>query len=127
MKRLLILGIACLGFSASQASAATLDLDQSAGGAAAVFTPTTLVPGAVALSFTPSAQVVMDGKSVRTSFAINAYHGAVLNKASGQAYGMAADSKKVYFLDISTVTAYASPTGTTAATFSGANPAWTSL
>ena len=123
-KSILIFSIACLGLLASNATAATLNVDQSGGaGTAAVFTPTALVPGAVPLSFIPSAQVNIAGSSVRTAFQINAYHQAVLGKSSGQGYGMASDSKKVYFLDISTVTTWTAVSGTNVSAFSG----WTSL
>jgi hypothetical protein len=64
------------------------------------------VAGAQSITFDPSTNVQMNGNSMATSFAIGAYHSQALRKASGQAYGMAADSSKMYFQDISDSTAY---------------------
>ena len=128
-KSLLIIGITSLAFWACNASA--LDLTQTDGaGAEAKFTETaTAIPGAADLVFKPSTQVVFAGESNKTSFAIDAYHAAVLNKTSGQAYGMAGDSKKVFFCDISTTAAYSTvqPDGTNAGDAFLAASGWTSM
>lgn len=128
-KGIIIFGLACLSFWACNASAGTLTASQTGPGLELTFTPTsTFVPGAAPLVFTPSAQVNMAAQSVRTSFQLNAYHSAVLGKASGQGYGMAGDSKKVFFIDISpTGHTWVAVSGTNKTAFTGATAAWTSI
>ena len=86
-------------------------------------TPTN-VSGAANLVFNPSTNVIIDGDSDETSFAIWGYHSQVLGKSSGQAYGMAADTNKLFFLDISGLSAAPTVTGTNAA---AAFTAWTTI
>lgn len=80
---------------------------------------TVATAGAPNFSFNPSTNVILLGNSVTTSFAIWAHHQQVLNKASGQQYGMTSAVNKMYFLDISSsTTAYTSATATNSAAFS---------
>ena len=78
------------------------------------------VPGAKNVVFTPSTNVNMSADSMATSFAVNGWHDQADQKKNGQAYGMAADSNKMFFLDIST-TAGVAVTATNSTAFSGWN------
>lgn len=101
MKKNFYIAAALLASSFFATNALAVDLVQSNPGDNAVFTPTaTGVPGATALDFSPSNNVVMDGTSEETGFLINGYHTAALGKAAGQAYGMTADSNTIWFLVI---------------------------
>lgn len=77
----------------------------------------TNVSGAKSIVFTPSSNVVMTGVSEKTSWALGAYHTQAMNKKNGQGYGMAADSNKVWFQDISSATTLSITTTTAAAAF----------
>ena len=117
-KALYIICTAALcGFWISNANA--VDITQTAAGDPVTLT-TANVAGDPGFTFNPSTGVIMDGESDETSFAISAYHKATINKASGQAYGMAADVNKLFFMDISGDSVTATITGTTStAAFSG--------
>ena len=79
------------------------------------------VPGAQPIAFTPSTNVNMGADVVSTSFAINAWHDQADQKKNGQAYGMAADSNKMFFLDISGTAATAVSGTNAGAAFAGWN------
>ena len=51
--------------------------------------------------FSPSTNVYMMGQTASSGFTIGALHDQVVGKKSGKAFGMASDSNKVYYLDIS--------------------------
>ena len=107
--------IGIFGFSNANATAFT----QSEAGAPV--TMTIAVAGAPNFQFNPSTNVVLDGQSDATSFAIYSYHENVLNKNSGQEYGMTSGVNKIYFLDISSSTAASTPTATDSTAFTGWN------
>jgi len=121
----LTLGACLVSVVALCSNANTADLTTGANGLVTI--DASNVAGAPDLTFNPSSNVIMDGESSATAFQENAYHTSVLNKASGQAYGMSSSSNKVWFLDISTTSSYGAPSGTTAAAFTGATPPWTSI
>jgi hypothetical protein len=77
------------------------------------------VPGAQPIIFNPSTNVNVDGQSDSTSFAVTAWHEQAEGKSSGQAYGMAADSNKMFFIDISDANNIPSGVGTNSGDFSG--------
>lgn len=93
----LLLGLATIGFSVQNASSGAFDN----GGDGEVTITTNGVPTAAgSLLFNPSTGVAIYGASDVTSFAVAAYHSAVVGKKAGQGYGMAADSNKQWVLDI---------------------------
>ena len=115
----LTLGACLISIVALYSNANATTFNNGTGGQVS-FTITT--PGApTPFTFNPSSNVAMAGVSVATAFQENAYHTAVLNKASGQSFGMASNSNKIWFNDISSTSSYTAPTGSTSATFSGWN------
>ena len=74
----------------------------SAAGYTITITPTpTNVPGADPMIFNPSPQVQMSWASTDGGFAVNAVHASALETTGGQAYGMSADTNKVFFKSVS--------------------------
>lgn len=64
-------------------------------------TPTAAnIPGAQPLVFKPSPQVVMSYYSNFNGFSLNAVHNAAIETPGGQAYGMASDTNKVYWVSV---------------------------
>lgn len=118
-KTLYILACASIfSLLAQNAMAAASDVTQTGGAGAKVTIATTAINGAPdPLEFNPSTNVNMDGQSDATAFAIFGWHDQVEKKASGQAYGMASDENKLFFLDISSdLTDLEATAGTNAAT-----------
>lgn len=111
--------IAIIGFAANSTTAAdNVDVVQSVAGG-----PVTIavsITGAPDVTFNPSTNVNMNGKTAPNAFQISGYHDAANVKANGQAYGMASDVNKLFWLDIST-TAYVEPTGTNSTAFGSWN------
>ena len=108
----------------SNANAASGDVSQNAS-TNVVTIDTTNNTAAPDLTFNPSTNVAVAGESSATAFQINAYHTAVLNKTSGQSFGMASNSNKVWFDDISGDASYNTPTGTSTANF--VTKGWSSI
>jgi len=90
------MAILALGFIASTASAVDM-VQGTPGGEVTIAVNTAVIPGGTPVSFQPSAQVNMDGASIRTSFAVMSGHEAVKGKEAGQNYAMAADSSNVFW------------------------------
>jgi hypothetical protein len=110
MKKIFCLvGLSLCLFATNSAFAGSGDVSQTGGAGTAVTIEVTAagVPGASNIVFTPSSNVLMQGQSVATSWALDAVHSQALGKDNGQAYGMAADSNKMYFLDAKTITTLA--------------------
>ena len=117
-----LVAAAIIGFWSQSNTAQALDMSNGTPGAPLDLAVAT--SGAPNFAFNPSTNVNIRGTSSPTSFAIYSWHQNVINKKSGQAFGMAADVNKLYFLDISSAGATApSLTGTTSAVFTG----WTTL
>lgn len=107
------------------------DLSQTGGaGTDITFAVTaTGIPGAKALTFSPSNNVLMNGETDPTGFQVNAYHTAALGKAAGQGYGMTADSNSIWFVAIEDVTDDGdfSVTGTNSLALTGATAPYTKM
>jgi len=90
--------------SVNFSQAATGDITQTAKGAE-VTIDTTNMTQAPDLKFKPSTNVNIFGRSSATAFAVAGYHDQVNGKASGQEYGMASDTNKMFAKDISATAA----------------------
>ncbi len=121
MKKILLIATGILIFTPFIQNAFSAALSQSGGGGTAVTVDAGNVAGAQDVTFNPSTNVVMSGVANSTQYAIGAYHTQALEKASGQAYGMASDANKIYFMDISQTGATPAVTGSNATFFSTAN------
>lgn len=105
----------CLLTLSAQAAAIT-----QAGGAGAVVTTGASGSGG-ALRFNPSPSVLMAGSSTETTFAIAAGHNQAVGKADGKAFGLAADSNKTYWLELTADTVVTNFADTDSSTF---NASW---
>ncbi len=105
--------IAIIGFVTHNATAS--DVAQTNPGDQVTVSASSIT-GAPDLTFNPSTNVVINGTTADTAFQITGYHDSADQKKNGQAYGMASDVNKLYWLDIST-TAYSEPSGTNSGAF----------
>jgi len=92
----LVIAIVALMFLAANAFA--LDFI-STDGSVILVNPTT--PGAATIEFKPSPRCNIDGFSSSNGFAVRGAHIAAIGTGGGMEYGMASDTTKVYFRDIS--------------------------
>lgn len=115
MKKILcaltVISLSIFSFSIDRADAVSLNTD------GAQVTITAGVTGASDIVFTPSTNVYIRGTSVATSWAAAAWHEQALGKDTGQAYGMAANSSRIAWQNLKTVTAALTFTGTNASAF----------
>ena len=81
----------------------------------------TAVAGAQPITFNPSTNVNMDGATSATAFAIDGWHEQAELKTAGQGYGMASDTNKMFFIDISQAISATTITGTNSGAFSSWN------
>jgi hypothetical protein len=121
MKKILGLMIimGCFLFVAGQ-SFANCDLANGSGGAA-VECATDNVAGVSTFNFSPSPAVITDGDSFQNKFVIGAVHEQALDNTGGKEYGMAYDSTKVYWFDVSGTDTMEAVTGSDSSIFSSWN------
>ena len=116
----IIAGLLFCAFSTNSSYAASGDVTQTGGAGGEMTIDTTNNAASADLKFNPSTNVVMMGQSSATSFAVAGFHNQANQKAKGQVYGMATDSNKMFFNDISSTAAPTDiSTTTAAAAFSG--------